>query len=192
MKGKQSSETKLNEHLRIFFSDRLAEKATPEYFEGMLGQIHRRLRQDLVGRPSRWDRLAELFAPFLPEIRPLLVRYALPLILFGAVAGFALQHDRLQSTIASRDPQVQVPQVQVALQAGGPPSIAGDASLGHLASMPPDLLRELRAFREPSAVAAATESGTGDGRATKAKDRENGGRSFVSVLPVRYEASVDF
>ncbi|QSR84319.1 hypothetical protein [Methylacidimicrobium sp. B4] len=173
MKGRQESETKLNEQLRIFFGHRLAEKATPEYFEGMLGQVHRRLRQELVGRPRWWDRLAELIAPSLPEVRPLLVRLALPAVLFAAVVGFALQHERL--TPAAR---------QVAL--------ATSPSPAHLVSTGPDLLWNLRGDGEPSIVAPRAASGVGEERTTKAKDRENGGRSFVSVLPVRYEASVDF
>ncbi len=173
MKGQQASETRLNEQLRIFFEHRLAEKATPEYFEGMPGQVHRRLRQELVGRPRWWDRLAELFALSLPEVRPLLVRFALPAVLFAAVAGFALQHERVA-------PAAQ----QVAL--------ATATSSARLVSTDPDLLWNLRGDREPSIIAPRAASGVGEERTTKAKDRENGGRSFVSVLPVRYEASVDF
>ena len=184
MKGKQASQTKLNEELRAYFVDRMAEKATPEYFDGMLGQMHRRLRQELVGRPRWWDRLAELLSPVLPEWRPLLVRYALPLALVGAVGTFAWQHERPTPSPA----QTQ----KVALEAGASPSAGESPLLAQAVGTTPYLLGEMPGVGWPSVVAPTTASGVEGGRVAKAKDRENGGRSFVSVLPVRYEASVDF
>ncbi|VVM06782.1 hypothetical protein MAMC_01238 [Methylacidimicrobium cyclopophantes] len=178
MKGKQESETKLNEQLRNFFADRLAEKATAEYFDGMLGQVHRRLRQELVGRPHWWDRLAEFLASSLSEVRPLFVRYALPLVLFGAVVGFGFQQERVAP--------------KAALRSGAVPLLSADPSLTRWISTPSDLLNEPRGNMAPPMVAPTTASGTGEERATKAKGRDSGGRSFVKVLPVRYEASVDF
>ncbi|MGD9896750.1 MAG: hypothetical protein AB7T14_06725 [Candidatus Methylacidiphilaceae bacterium] len=182
MKGKQASETQISEHLRSFFGSRLAEKATPEYFEEMLGQVHRRLRQELVGRPYWWDRLAELLAPSFSGLRPLLVRYALPLILFGSIGGFVLQQERLAPKGVSG-----------ALQAGGAPSLLASAPLTPSSRTNLDSLSNLRGAMEPSFVRPTAVSGVGEEKTTtKAKDRENGGRSFVNVLPVRYEASVDF
>jgi hypothetical protein len=182
MNGKQVIETKLNEQLRNFFANRLAEKATPEYFEGMLGQVHRRLRQELVGRPRWWDRFAELFTLSLPELRPLFVRYALPLVLFGAVAGFALQHDRLAPLAAKG----------TLLSAGGSPSLMADPSSTHGLGSNQDLLIDQRGAGAPALIRPTIVWGAGEEVGTKAKDREDGGRSFASVLPVRYEASVDF
>ncbi|MDD4933845.1 MAG: hypothetical protein PHO89_10330 [Methylacidiphilaceae bacterium] len=181
MNGKQAGERKLNEQLREFIANRVAEKATPEYFEGMLGQVHRRLRQELVGRPRWWDQFAELFALSLPDMRPLFVRYALPMVLFGSAAIFALRHDHSAP--------------KVALSTGGTASLAAESSPAHWFAANPDLLSDPRRAIEPSIItptAAAEASGARGDLTTKAKDRENGGQSFVSVLPVRYEASVDF
>lgn len=174
MNGQQENETKLNEQLRFFFSRRLAERATPEYFEEMLGQVHRRLHQDLVQQPSWWERLGDLLAPFSPGLRPLLVRFALPAILLTAGAGFLLQHDRAGEQALARSQAVEA------------------SSAASLADASPALLAKVKEESRRSLVAPARGSGVREEMATKAKDPENGGRSFVSVLPVRYEASVDF
>ncbi|MDD2676001.1 MAG: hypothetical protein PHP75_00820 [Methylacidiphilaceae bacterium] len=182
MKGKQVIETKLNEQLRNFFANRLAEKATPEYFEGMLGQVHRRLRQELVGRPRWWDRFAELFTLSLPELRPLFVRYALPLVLFGAVGGFVLQHGRL-APLASKG---------TLLSAAGSPSLMAGPSWTRDLGSSQDLLIDKRDAGAPALIRPTIVWGAGGEVAAEAKDRGDGGRSFASLLPVRYEASVDF
>ncbi|WP_018290278.1 hypothetical protein [Verrucomicrobium sp. 3C] len=184
MNGKQAGERKLNEQLRNFFANRVVEKATPEYFETMLGQVHRRLRQELVGRPRWWDRFAELFPLPVSDMRPLLVRYALPLVLFGSAAILALHHDHSAS--------------KVAFSTGGTSSLAEAASPAHWFTANQDLLRDPRGTIEPSIITPTTAPGASRASGprgeltTKAKGRENGERSFVSVLPVRYEASVDF